>query len=155
MSFLFECCFIVIRILHVRSTLPCRIFKCRTRQCWLLVRQVCRACASCLTAVLCPLVLRTENVTCQISKERVLGTSNRPPLSHPGLCTLRGCRVEKNGMLASLSEGAFQRHAFSEPDSRSFRRRRKCWIHWLEMSALFFFPLINTSLLMFWLPVFV
>ena len=98
-----------------------------------------------------PIYLWTKNVTCHISKQRMLRPSSHQPLQ-PQLRNLRGFRMEKNRILALDNQGANQRNDFIEPRFLHLPIHRKAlnsltWDVW--------FSLINSNLLMFWLLVFV
>lgn len=69
--------------------------------------------------------------------------------SHPQWCALRGYRTEKSKMLALGSQGAYQRIDFNEPRLLPLPILRKM-LNSLTWDA--WFSLINSNLLMFWLP---
>ena len=66
-----------------------------------------------------------KNVTCYISKQRMLRPLSQQPLRHSQGCTLRGFKMEKSRRVALDRSGAYQRNDFLGPDSCIFPYKEK------------------------------
>ena len=95
--------------------------------------------------------LWTRNITCRVTVSKgCQGHQATCQCSRPGLCTLRGFRMDKSKMLALESWDVYQRNNSSEPSLLHLSIHRKA----LNSFTHIRFSLINRNLLMFQLPAF-